>query len=102
VTAHTTGLARNEYLFPFSLWEGMWSFIVEISWNRHMSLLEWKRAEDKLKALLNNTNPLDIYLILNIVVPLRERYYNGERSLRLYNEIMNFRMPAPVQESKER
>jgi hypothetical protein len=66
-----------------------------------MSLLEWKQAEAKLKRLLNQTNALDIYLILNIVVPLRERYYNGERSLRLYNEIMNFRMPAPTEPSKE-
>jgi hypothetical protein len=66
-----------------------------------MSLLEWKKAEDKLRRLINNTNPLDVYLILNIVVPLRERFYNGERSLRLYNEIMNFRMPSPTEEPKQ-
>ncbi|HUL43414.1 MAG TPA: hypothetical protein VLY03_03560 [Bacteroidota bacterium] len=57
-----------------------------------MSGLDWNKVEAKLKALMDNTNPVDVYLKLNIVAPLRDRFYNGERSLRLYNEVMNIRV----------
>lgn len=65
-----------------------------------MSMLNWNNVEAKLKVLLNNKNPLDVYLVLNIVVPLRERFYNGERTMRLYNEIMNLRMPLTAKSAQ--
>lgn len=57
-----------------------------------MSGLDWNKVEAKLKALMESKNPVDVYLKLNIVAPLRDRFYNGERSVRLYNEVMNIRV----------
>ena len=54
-------------------------------------ILDWKKAEEALKALTGKNSLVDIYIRVNIVAPLRERYYNGERSARLYKEIMNVR-----------
>ena len=54
-----------------------------------MVLLNWHSAEAKLNNILKERNPADIYLVLNVVAPLRNRLYNGERTLRLYKEIMN-------------
>ena len=53
--------------------------------------LDWKEAENVLKALTSGNSLVDIYVRLNVVAPLRERYYNGERTVKLYNEIMNAR-----------
>ncbi len=55
--------------------------------------LDWGKAEKKLKAMLGRQAVLDIYMMLNVVAPLRDRYYNGERTLKLYNEIMSIRYP---------
>ena len=54
-----------------------------------MILMDWHSAEAKLNNILNESKPEDIYLVLNVVAPLRNRLNNGERSVRLYKEIMN-------------
>lgn len=57
-----------------------------------MGTLDWKLAEQRLNSMLTGVRDVDIYFVMNIVAPLKNRFYNGERSLRLYNEIMNIRM----------
>lgn len=53
--------------------------------------LDWKQAEEALDALVGKNSLVDIYVRLNVVAPLRERYRNGERTVRLYKEIMSVR-----------
>jgi hypothetical protein len=57
-----------------------------------MKRLDWKTAANKLDRLIRHHHPMDVYLIINLVAPLRLRLRNGERSARLYNEIMNLRI----------
>lgn len=57
-----------------------------------MSALDWKRAEEKLSRLTAIFQKVDIYVVLNMLAPLRTRFYNGERSARLYNEIMSLQL----------
>lgn len=60
-----------------------------------MFFLDWHRAERKLDNIIRNHKPADVYLVLNIVAPLRLRLRNGERSLRLFNQIMNLHVCIP-------
>ncbi len=57
-----------------------------------MKRLDWKKAAQKVERLIRRHHPADIYLVLNLVAPLRQRLRNGERTARLYNEIMNLRI----------
>ncbi len=59
-----------------------------------MRRLDWKKAEAKLQRMLTLQDGGDIYLVLNVVAPLRTRFFNGERTARLYNEIMQYRPSA--------
>ncbi len=56
-----------------------------------MKKLNWHIAEAKLAALIREHSRVDVYVVLNIIAPLRLRLHNGERSVRLYNQIMNLR-----------
>ena len=57
-----------------------------------MGTLDWKIAEERLNSMLSGMSNVDVYFLVNIVAPLKTRLINGNRSLRLYNEIMNIRM----------
>ncbi|MBI1807736.1 MAG: hypothetical protein HYR76_11870 [Ignavibacteria bacterium] len=57
-----------------------------------MGTLDWKLAEGRLNSMLSGVRDVDIYFVMNIIAPLKNRFYNGERTVRLYNEIMNIRM----------
>ena len=54
-----------------------------------MKRLDWKLAEQRMNSTLNSVMETDICFVMNIIAPLKTRYLNGERSLRLYNEMMN-------------
>ena len=53
-----------------------------------MNMIDWKVAEEKLKSLMGEGSKLDVYMVINVLRPLRNRFLRGERSLRLYNLIM--------------
>ncbi|MBI1805016.1 MAG: hypothetical protein HY033_03960 [Ignavibacteriae bacterium] len=65
-----------------------------------MSMIHWKLADEKLRALMGGRSKLDVYMAMNILVPLRNRLHNGKRSLRLYNEIMRLRVGELMEESR--
>ncbi|HEV8538475.1 MAG TPA: hypothetical protein VGR15_06065 [Bacteroidota bacterium] len=52
---------------------------------------DWKLAEQRLSSLLEGIDDADRYYVINMVARLRTRFMNGERSLRLHNEIMTAR-----------
>jgi hypothetical protein len=56
-----------------------------------MQKIDWHIADQKLSDIIRHHSRVDVYLILNIVAPLRLRLRNGERTVRLYNQIMNLR-----------
>ena len=53
-----------------------------------MNMIDWKVTEEKLKSLMGEGSKLDVYMVINVLRPLRNRFLRGERSLRLYNLIM--------------
>ena len=59
-----------------------------------MHKIDWHKADEKLSTIIRQKSPVDVYVVLNIIAPLRLRLRNGERSVRLYNEIMNLRTGA--------
>ena len=59
-----------------------------------METFDWKTAEEKLKSLMGEGSRLDVYTVTNVLVPLRNRLHNGERTVRLYNRIMNLNARA--------
>jgi len=54
-----------------------------------MSTIDWKVADGKLRSLMGGKSKLDVYMVANILIPLRHKYDRGERSVRLYNTIMS-------------
>jgi hypothetical protein len=58
--------------------------------------INWKMAEERLNCIMNNHGTVDKYLILNVIAPLRQRLYSGERTINLYNEIMNLRLHSLI------
>ena len=61
-----------------------------------MEKLDWNEIEQKLETMLGKESLFDVYLMFNVIAPLRQRYFNGERSRRLYNEIMRIPYPRPL------
>ncbi len=59
-----------------------------------METFDWNIAEEKLKSLMGEGSKLDPYMAMNILVPLRNRLDSGERTVRLYNRIMNLNARA--------
>jgi hypothetical protein len=61
-----------------------------------MALVNWRAAERRLQHLSQTVALYDVYWAFNIIAPLRNRYFSGERSLRLYKEIMGTRFPTEM------
>ena len=57
-----------------------------------MNKISWKMAEERLNFIMRSHGKVDKYLLLNVIAPLRQRLYSGERTLSLYKEIMNIRL----------
>jgi len=68
-----------------------------------MVIIDWKKAEKKLERMMASTSELDVYLIINIVAPLSNRYHNNhERSVRLYNAIMGIRFNSLAKDEPQK
>ena len=67
-----------------------------------MNKISWKIAEERLNFIMNNHGKVDKYLILNVIAPLRQRLYSGERTLNLYKEIMNIRLRSLMKIEQKR
>jgi len=66
-----------------------------------MGTIDWNVANERLKSLMGGKSKLDVYMAANILIPLRHKYDRGERSLRLYNRIMNLSVDRLREENED-